>query len=85
MAKVDGKKSDKTVAAEKKVDDGKLKALGLAMDGSCPRPAVTGDRAFQESRVTRQRQGLSWWKPHLERLRSMAKRLLMIGQLIKLI
>ena len=32
MAKADGKKSDKTVAAEKKVDDGKLKALGLAMD-----------------------------------------------------
>ena len=32
MAKADGKKSDKTVAAEKKIDDGKLKALGLAMD-----------------------------------------------------
>ena len=32
MAKADDKKADKTVAAEKKVDDGKLKALGLAMD-----------------------------------------------------
>ena len=32
MAKADDKKTDKTVAAEKKTDDGKLKALGLAMD-----------------------------------------------------
>lgn len=32
MAKVDDKKADKAVAAEKKVDEGKLKALGLAMD-----------------------------------------------------
>ena len=32
MAKADDKKTNKVVAAEKKVDDGKLKALGLAMD-----------------------------------------------------
>lgn len=32
MAKADDKKADKAVAAEKKVDEGKLKALGLAMD-----------------------------------------------------
>lgn len=32
MAKADDKKAEKTVAAEKKVDEGKLKALGLAMD-----------------------------------------------------
>ena len=35
MAKTDEKKAvktEKSVAAEKKVDDGKLKALGLAMD-----------------------------------------------------
>ena len=35
MAKTDGKKAvktEKSVATEKKIDDGKLKALGLAMD-----------------------------------------------------
>jgi len=35
MAKTDEKKvvkTEKSVAAEKKIDDGKLKALGLAMD-----------------------------------------------------
>ena len=32
MAKADDKKTNKAVAAEKKADDGKLKALGLAMD-----------------------------------------------------
>ena len=32
MPKADDKKSGKTVTTEKKVDDGKLKALGLAMD-----------------------------------------------------
>ena len=35
MAKTDEKKAvktEKSVAAEKKIDDGKLKALGLAMD-----------------------------------------------------
>ena len=32
MAKADDKKTNKAVAAEKKADDGKLKALSLAMD-----------------------------------------------------